>query len=342
MYLILIILLGLLTSYTDIRHGKIKNVILILFFVAGLILNFQLSFSFLLSLLISIVIGYLLWDLGFWTAADGKLFTVFSVLIPLGLYAAHSSYVFSSSVNILINTFVPMFAFFLMYSISKTPLLQMKVIAKRVFAPGHLLNIFLSIFVFALASDLLHSYIGITLDYFISLVVLFVMYSFVMWLPLSRKQKLVGLVIFLVLSLFTISIMDFLISVFFFFAAFVIFRAFALEMGFDHLTVPVRIVDLKPGMVLADTFYAHKETVVKRRALFTSFFSYLRERGQEKFIDPSSEGIKRKDIRKLKDLAKKHPTLTHVRVHQTIPFAPFLFAGVILTVFFEGSMLGLL
>ncbi|MGM5488132.1 MAG: prepilin peptidase [Nanobdellota archaeon] len=343
MYLTLIILLGLVTSYTDIRYGKIRNLVLVIFFVGGILLNLQLTWQFLLSVLVSVVIGYLLWDLGFWTAGDGKLFTVFSVLVPLSVYGAHSVYPFSSSVNILINTFVPMFAFFFLYSLLKTPFAQLKGVLKRVFELQHLLSIFISIFVFMLFSQVLFSFIGFRLDYFLSLVMLFILYSLVLWVPFSRKQGLVVLSFFVGLALFMVpSILEFFISVVSFFVAFIILRAFALEMGFDHLTVPVRVAELQPGMVLADTFYAHKEAVVKRRALFTSFFTYLRERGKEKFIDPSSEGITSHDVRKLQELGKKHPTLTHVRVHQTMPFAPFLFVGVLLTLYFQGSLVAFL
>lgn len=116
----MVLFIGLITSYEDIKFGKIRNKWIILglswgvaMFILLLVLNmigvFSTSFFFigesLVNFIISIIVSYLMWQNKIWAAGDAKLFIIYSLLIPLTFYA--KSYLpFFPSVILLINIFV--------------------------------------------------------------------------------------------------------------------------------------------------------------------------------------------------------------------------------------------
>ena len=89
-FIIPIVLLGIYTSYTDIKVGKIKNkgilaallypatiyLIITLYLILGKVeLNTLFLLETFINFLISSLIGFFLWYFGLWHAGDGKLFT---------------------------------------------------------------------------------------------------------------------------------------------------------------------------------------------------------------------------------------------------------------------------
>src|SRR3989344_8915751 len=124
-FLPFIILFGVLSSRSDIKYGKIFNKHIIIFLLIGFILNLLLVFfyyfegipinySYLVELIVSsclsLIIGILLWLIGFWTPGDAKLFFTYSFLIPLSIYNIGYVHYFPQF-NLLVNTFVPLFIF---------------------------------------------------------------------------------------------------------------------------------------------------------------------------------------------------------------------------------------
>ena len=103
LFLVPIILIGLITSYTDIKFGKIKNVHLFLgfsyvillyaflayysYFVIYQPLNLKYLAELIINGSIAFATGYLLWHFNFWAAGDAKLFSIYSLLIPLEYYS---------------------------------------------------------------------------------------------------------------------------------------------------------------------------------------------------------------------------------------------------------------
>jgi len=118
-FLPIILFIGLASSYEDIKRGKIKNKLIVLGLIYGCIgYLFLIIFSFfpgehsvvikkvLLNTLISFVIGFMIWYLRLWAAADAKLFTVFSFIIPLKYYSGDQLMPFFPSFSLLINIFI--------------------------------------------------------------------------------------------------------------------------------------------------------------------------------------------------------------------------------------------
>jgi Flp pilus assembly protein protease CpaA len=103
-YLLLpaIVLFGLATSYSDIRHGKIRNRLV----AAAIIYSFLATAAVTLSLVLAgepvfsgylpaytvniaaaLVFGFGFWYAGLWGAGDAKLFVAYSSLVPLSFYS---------------------------------------------------------------------------------------------------------------------------------------------------------------------------------------------------------------------------------------------------------------
>lgn len=121
LFLLPLLLIGVITSYSDIKYGKIKNIHLLLGFIYILFLYSFLFFysyfiihqpsnsKYLVDLaingLIAFLVGYLLWHFNLWAAGDAKLFFIYSLLIPLESYSKNYIYYFPSS-TLLIDTFL--------------------------------------------------------------------------------------------------------------------------------------------------------------------------------------------------------------------------------------------
>ena len=113
-FLILIFVIGILTSISDIKLNKIKNKHLILILILSIISYFcllifnQINFNFLIktfvNLFFALIIGIIIYALNFWSSGDAKLFAILSFLIPLSQYKNINSYY--PSINFLINFFI--------------------------------------------------------------------------------------------------------------------------------------------------------------------------------------------------------------------------------------------
>lgn len=337
-----ILILGLITSYTDIKNGKIENKHLILALFYSLIAYTIFSTTqirhaeFLATCFFSLVTGIIIWYAGLWTAADAKLFFVYSVMIPLSVYKYGYIHYFSF-VNILINTFVPVFLFLFISLIFKTGMKQKLFYLKNSFSLKKLLN--LAIFLFALTwlIDLIFSFLNLAQTYFFSL--------FITFLFLIIFEKLFSINIFNILIIISIIrlifdrnvyslhfIYQFLIIL----AIFVFVRFFALTLGFKTFTKKIKIDLLKPGMIPAETIIKIKNKYRKQKALYFGIFPYFRQRSKKSLIQLTAEGLTEEDIEILKKL--KPRGFEYLAVQTTVPFAPFMFGGVLLTILFKGNM----
>jgi len=131
LFLVPIFLLGVVTSFEDIKYGKIKNKWLTYGFLWGLgffalILTWSLlvtifnKFGFEVSIpivklsylrdvfinsVIAFGVGFLMWHWSVWSAGDAKLFAVFAFLLPLKFYS-HTYLSYFPSFALLLNIFV--------------------------------------------------------------------------------------------------------------------------------------------------------------------------------------------------------------------------------------------
>lgn len=346
-----IICLGILTTYTDLKESRIRNKHIVAALVYALIaysifvfLNLgTIRIGYFIELLImcalSLTTGFILWYVGLWTAGDAKLFLAYSTLIPLSVYNyGHMPYF--DSTNILINTFIPIFLFLFISLLFKTSLKQKLFFLKKSFVPKQVIMLIVFLFAFGWIIKLMFLLTRIPVDYFLTMFILFILVTFferVTSLSMFKIILLIGaLRFFFDSSVFTLSFWINFLSIV---LAFVILRFFVLCMGFYYFTKEVDIKLLEPGMLPAESVYKEGREYKKQELILYSLFSYLEEKSKKRdyVIEPMSEGLTEKNIKELKKLEKRSG-FEHLRVQQTIQFAPYMFLGAILTILFKGNM----
>lgn len=121
LFIIPLILIGIITSISDIKSGKIKNSHLRFGYIYTLLLfifltiyslvfveqhtNLKYLFELVVNGTIAFVIGYLLWYFNLWAAGDAKLFPLYALLIPMEYYFKNHVPNFPS-LTILTDTFI--------------------------------------------------------------------------------------------------------------------------------------------------------------------------------------------------------------------------------------------
>ena len=329
---LIVVIFGIWTSYTDIKYGKIKNISILLLLLSGLAINIfftrsliDSTFDILINSLIAFSVGFLLWSFNLWSPADVKLFSAFSLLIPFSIYEMGFVKYFPSYI-ILVNTFVPVAVFFILYSMIKMDVGFLKKEVKKTFRISVILNSFVFILGLSSISLLVYKFFGIKLNLLLQIILLLVI------LKISEKFKKFSirnfLVIMLVLSaifsfkeFFTLS---FLRSSLIFFIAFQILRLLISYLDIFSFTKEVQIRNLKAGMSLGEYIVKKGGKYEKEPSYIITYFDVLRnvkKRASSRFTGKLTE----KDIKKFKEIDKKKKLgFKTVKIVKTLPFAPFM------------------
>lgn len=300
-FLPVIILLGLVTSYEDISFGKIKNKYIVFALsyaiLARLILNLEVVVPFLTGLLFC----FLTWKIGFWTAGDAKLFLAFSLLLPFDNLVRLFVSVFSVSTLIMLLANIQKF---------KVNLVDYK-LADLLYT-----GLILLVIPYILT---LFNVNNIIISYFASFVFLILFetlegYSILILLPV---------LVFRLIFDGNIYTMSFIVNFFVMFLFLVILKNIFLNTTYSIFTKSVETKILKPGQVPAEDFLFEKNKVSKEKSI--SAFSRL---FKKHYIRPCSEGLTNEDISKI----RRH--FNSILVHEVVPFAPFIFLGALVTLLF--------
>lgn len=216
----LIICLGIVASYTDIKYGKVRNKHLLAFlsivlFIYSLFLIMQIidmkyfGLVFLYTLF-AFLLGFFLWLFKFWSAGDAKLYSLFVFLIPLDIYNV-SEFL---PLSILINAFIPLFLFYLTKALIITSWTEKYHMLKKIATPKNLLSYLLVVFAIGWIVRWALFYFNITSNFFYSIIGIFILSR--LFVYLFKEYTLIILAIISMLRIvfnydFIIS-SDFLIS----------------------------------------------------------------------------------------------------------------------------------
>ncbi|RKY00556.1 hypothetical protein DRP77_11300 [Candidatus Poribacteria bacterium] len=115
-------------------------------------------------------------------------------------------------------------------------------------------------------------------------------------------------------------------------------RYFVLSLDWLTLSKPVSIYQLREGMIPAEKIVKVEERgkVVYRKSASS------RQANGEVIISPSPEGLSSEEIARLRKLADEGHFKEfgdRIVIQRSLPFAPFILAGLILTVLFKGPFL---
>lgn len=348
-----IIYLGIRTSYTDIKKGVIKNRdilfgILYAVVVYSIIILFYIYtkttvrpgyfIEFFSNCITALIIGFALWHFKIWSAADGKLFFAYSLLIPFAVYK-HSYVQYFPSFVLLINVFMP----FCLYAIPKillfTPIAKNKEKIRQ-FKISFFINMLLVAFSMTWLTKTAQENLKLNINLFLSLLLIYII-AFTAQRIFKKflTHVLVALIILrIVLDFNSITSIEFLRQSLFL-SFILLFMYIITLLGKSLFEKEIDIKNLKKGMLPAETVYLDKNTG-KYKKMQSSALQVLPQPDinlEILFSEANSEGLTEEHLKKIRGLQKKKKIdFSTLKIEQTMPFAPFVFLGVILTIIFRG------
>ncbi len=359
--------MGFITSYEDIRYGKIRNKWVVMAIIYAFAIYSALILLFLskggvksgylielgTNLLFSIFVGFGLWYLNVWTAGDGKLFIAYSMLIPLSSYSMGYQKWIPSFV-LMMNIFFPSLLFVIILVLVRARWSVLKKVSTTFFLDffrfKRLWNSIVSLFSIYWITQILLSLIGLRESYIINITITF---AIIMSVEKRFKDKSIYFMLAISViravfdkSIYSLSFLfDFLILVFLWRLIRSFLQGSLSKLGREVFTRKVRVNQLKTGMVLSDAI-VKKEDPVEIENLRKQNIKIIKHKGDfyvklpkshistNNFIEEEAEGLTRQQITLIKEMGIKR-----IRISQTMPFAPFIFLGVILTIMAKGNIL---
>jgi hypothetical protein len=349
LFLPCILILGIITSYTDIKYGKIKNKWVLLglaySFLAYLsliavysinpatIVRWQYLLEVLTNFLFSLLLGFGLWYFKIWTAGDGKLFIAYSALIPLSVYSnGYQKWV--PSTTLFLNTFIIGFIAMSILLFSKLTYSKLSKLFKSflndLINPKKIFETAIILFAIFWIAKLVLSIFGVGKNIFLMIILTILIFSFIHD-KIGKRAILLFLAIVLLRfavdkSIYSLAFLgNFVVLLFIWTALNQLFGGGILNLGQEIFSRDIGINELNEGMILVDTIAIKgKKLEIKPKQIF----------GMRKgLIDEEAEGLTEEQIKKLRSSGIKR-----VRVAQTIPFAPLLFLGAMLTIIAKGNI----
>jgi len=336
-FLPVILVLGVITSREDIKFNRISNkytvgalilsgIIHLYLFFAGYI-NSEYLTSVGINVLIALVISFTLYMAGYWSPGDAKLFVAYMSLIPLNFY--QNVGINLKPMTLLVNTFLPVFVYLIIWILIKTNKKLKLGIIKNILKPKIIGQYLLLILATSWIVRLLFQYAGIEVNILYNMLgIVLLRYILKKIFPLELNYLLAFLALLRIVlfssDIFRLSfVKNFLLLT----LAYMLFIVFVSQLG-RLMIKEVRIKDLKQGMVPAEIILKnHKKKAITNHAQFSN------ERGAK--YQARTSGLTKSDIKKIKSLKLEYNTL---KVHESIPFAPFMFGGALLTMLFKGNV----
>jgi hypothetical protein len=342
-----IIILGVVTSFEDIKLGKIRNrhlvwalaygvlanIILFVYSVINKSVNYAYFFELFTAAIISLILGFILWRSKFWSSGDAKLYFTYSFLLPLSSY--NLGYIkFMPSLTILINTFIPLAIISFSKVFINSDFKEKKNVLKSMLKPNSIISYLLFTFSVFWIPQLL-GYLGINFSV-VEVMLLAALFSSAVNKIFQKKVIFIMIIIsaarlFLDRSVYSL---QFLKSFLIFSVLFMILRNFLVELGKKALSYSVKVENLKEGMILADKFYEEKGIyMIEQKNAFDRFAQ------NRNYFKMNGDGLSKEDILKINQLiAKKKINFKEVNVAKVTPFAHYMFFGVLLTLLFNGNV----
>ena len=346
--LVAVLICCLYASYTDIRFRRIGNRCTFSLVFIGLLC--QILFLFLevttplrigVLFFSGLVIGLLMYLWGLWSPGDAKLYWGVSLAVPPTLYIASvQSPLTFSPIALLINSFVPYFFILLGIALVRTSGAQKLQAVKDALSIKFLLETIFSILCFVGLMLAVAFLLPFRLPYFYRLVVMISLFWVTRKIVAPGYQKVV-LAPFLLLGVYfgigdPLGFVKMLLLVLF---VYILPRVTALGLGARAFSEEVGIEELRKGMIPGEiVLQANNERGEVRYWKVASG-----KQGQEKGIPLyESGGLKEEKVRELKQLAQEgrfESFGSRLLIQQSMPFAPVILMGVVLTVLFGGSFL---
>ncbi|MBW3022895.1 prepilin peptidase [Candidatus Woesearchaeota archaeon] len=330
-FAIIILFTGTITSYSDIKYGKIKNSHLLIALTAACILYlFSIIFDsqstlFLVYPLIfsaaSLIIGFVLWYFGILGGGDAKLFAVYSFITPISVYKM-VTVSYAPFLEIAINAFTIGIAYLFIHAILKTTLKQKIKSIKEIFSIKSILLYILMIF--GLSWVLRIAFAGIFENLFMVSLAIYLIY-FLLYRFLSKYTVYILGAICILRMVFEnryISSVGFL-------------KEFA-----ALLAIYIIVFRVLNGLISKKNEKIIKVKELKKDLVIEGFIEKKTLKKSMKIKIPFKKPLTQAEVVRIKKLhSAKKLFFSEVVVSERIAFAPFLFAGELATVISSGNLI---
>lgn len=348
--LLTLIVLGIWISYYDIKKGKIKNYSLLILVLVAIFINvfftrafIELPLASFLNVLFGVFLAVMIWIAGLWSAADAKLFIAINFLFPVTFYKYHPGYF--PGIALLVNLALPLFLFLFLQIMAKTNLKEKKKALLSHLKLSFILRLLLMISAIYCITSFVSSFFKFRIEYLIWLVSIFSLFWFVeQKLKIKLTYFFVSIILFTVLLSFVFDLPLFIFSslpfiLFFFFLIFFLFVI--ITLGIPLFTRSVEIDKIKEGMIPAEMIVEENGNFAKRPITFFTFLALLRQRTKFKpIIGFNPDGLGKEEIQELRSLYTKGLLkFKELKISITVPFAPILFFGALLTYFLKSPII---
>jgi len=339
-----ILLLGTLTSYEDAKTNRIQNRYVVYSLLLGIGTNILLPTvaggfwyinttylrTTLINAILALVAGFTLWHFKIWRAGDGKLFLTYAFLLPLSTY--YYGYVaYFPSFTILLNTLVPVLLLLFSNLWITTSNDEKYGILKNIMNFKQLFYMLLSFISAQWILSFLFRYLlpagdALTINLLSILLLTLLMGRFQ---GTIYEASVPIAVLRLFLDYKTMLSLSFITNFLVLFALLVLVVGFITSLGSFRFNDRIRIMNLKPGLCCA-------ERIVRKGKFYTTSASHEKA----DLLNLNYENLTSDDIRKLELLYREGKLKSdELVIKQTIPFAPFLFMGVLLTILVRGDVI---
>jgi hypothetical protein len=265
--------------------------------------------------------------MGFWTAGDAKLYTIFALMLSAAFPKSFSLIDFPF-ISLAIYSFVPFFLFFAIISLFYIKKENMISVLKGSVSLQPIIRAILSIFVLFWPLKFFPKYLS---DPIISFAIILIFY--ILLEKITGKWIIYILILFSAARLFfdkTVYSLGFLYSLMIFLIVFVLFRKIIFGIGSYAFSHEIKIPELKEGMVPAETLKKIKGIYKKEPKKEMGIFSKDLNDAAEIF-QYRPEGLYLSEISRLKKLSiEKKLDFSTLKINETLPFSPFMFFAVVI------------
>lgn len=375
-FLPMIFFLGIITSYEDIKFGKIRNKWIIFAIIYGILIHLYL-FNFdlyrteiryfylyeILRIILTLLLGFFLWYFKIWSAGDSKLFIAYFFLIPT-ITIEYNTFGIYPYLVVLFNTFFIgliylLFEFFKNIKKKRLKIFSFKRFFSEIFSIYKLPSHIIFLFSFMWIASLIMQNIPIKQTYMVFVNFFF---SFLIFMIFYKKKFTfyVSMIIaifrfFLDESIYSLHFLYkfiFFVLIWRFFFSF-IYNPYIISVFREFFSEKIKINKLKKGMVLNHLIYETdmKEIIdkfkdkgyeygkIKKKYYFLIPKPFIQLYKEYSHLDEEPEGLENRDIKRIQHIFKN---TKEVLVSITMPFSLLFFFTVLISIIFKGNLLILL
>lgn len=348
------VIMGILTSYTDIKTGFIEDkhvfpiagIGVLYYLYYGLAVKHDLFYAFsgLIGLAIGFLLGYLLYLMGGWASGDVVILMGYSALFPYASSYAKIVPPYAAryplhSITLLFNSILAVFPFIFFYSLAVLVVRRRTTRLKEVFLDKWLKPFELALWISA--AFVILRVVGRAIPPQFGVLIWAI--AIVILAKLQKVGDVVGILLFAYGAFKTPEIIYSYLKLAATFYTFKVFFSLVKVLREEVLTKRVTVDELKEWDILGEWIYEKDGKIYRDRessfdkvirALKTLNLNALRVEYDKLIAPPTAEGLRKEDIETLKALVNEGKLEDEFVVRNAMPFAPALFLGFLISVFY--------